>query len=1131
VRGGSDIAAPGILEPDAAQGAERASFDAFVSYRRITVDTEFVDQLQRDLADRGKRVWVDRAEIEPASDWSQRVKRGIDASKAFLYVLTPESAVSPECLHELEAAVERHKLIVPIVLRGVDRKILPEALTRPNWIYFSPGHDLGRGLDELTQALEEDLGWRDEHTRLGARTKEWEDSERDKSFLLRGSDLRTAEEWLGTAAAHPRTPPTAGQAAFIVASRKAAVRAQRTWRLALTAGLAISLALAAVALVQRNQARDEARLADSRALAAEATADLSSNPQQSLRLALNATTINAGGSAQQALRLAVADDRQRMVIQSGAGPATAAAWNPAMNQVAVTGPRDTVELWNTVTGRVTRVLDAAHASSGSDAVSGLLYDADGTRLAAVTSHASVSIWDISSGGAATPVPAGQLNSLVQGSLLRGMGGSFMQASGAWGGADGADFFVSSSSLSNVFVYEPQTGTAFALFQPALTYTDTLSKVVPSPDGSELLAGAQIIDFTTHTQIPLTPSASAVSNGYACWFPDGSAVVTATGIQAGGPEQIYSASTGALQSASMETPVGPVGAVACSSSPSDMWVTAGDASGNVILRLADGKVVPLYGHSDGINAIASSRDGRFLATASQDGTARIWDASSGKQVTVLQGDGAPLTAVQFGPGDGLVLTVDARGFVRVWDTGVGEPLTVLQAPARGQAVALGFATSRQEVYGVDLTTSSGASAQVTSVTALSWDARSGRLLRSTPLPGIAPVPVPCSAALASIHIAMGFATLAGGACKLPPPPPFTLAIPVPRPQPTAPYYSETELFAVATSLDGRYVAYPRSDSVILLDSGGGTAATLQLRGPPTGLAFGPGPDDLTIMTPTAIYLWEPFSGHRALVIPQPSAPIDVAFSTSGNVLAAADTAGTVGVWNAATGGVLRTFRLTGKYSPYYPPLPLRVALSMDGNVVAAGTADGAVYQWGVATGRRLSVTTLAIWPIVELSPTAGGASLLAVDMPQAGSGVDASGTAALLSFGTGQTIAAYQSPAPLYAPVDPGAALSPDGSALYSGALGLSPSPPGGTLAVYQVSGGQPVAGLQAAAGSPVEDYSEFPVQPWSPDGADLLAGNSIYRCDACQALTQLQQVAVSRIAWSAPLSATSDHPPSTDPYD
>ena len=321
-----------------------------------------------------------------ASDWSQRVRRGIDASKAFVYVLTPESAVSPECLRELEAAVELHRLVVPVVLRDVDPKILPEALTKPNWVYFSPGHDPSRGLDELIQALEEDLSWRDEHTRLGVRTKEWEDSKHDKSFLLRGSDLRTGEEWLGTAAAHPRTPPTAGQAAFIVASRQG-----RGPRSAHLAGRPQRRAWSSLWPWPRSPSCSGTRRGTRRSWPTAGRSrrrpppTFPPNPQQSLRLALNATTINAGGPAQQALRLAVADDRQRMVIQSGAGAATVAAWNPAMNQMAMTGPRDTVELWNTVTGRVTRVLDAAHASSGSDAVSGLLYDTDGTRLAAVTS--------------------------------------------------------------------------------------------------------------------------------------------------------------------------------------------------------------------------------------------------------------------------------------------------------------------------------------------------------------------------------------------------------------------------------------------------------------------------------------------------------------------------------------------------------------------------------------------------------------------------------------------------------------------------------------------------------------------------------------------------------------------------
>ena len=63
-----------------------------------------------------------------------------------------------------------------------------------------------------------------------------------------------------------------------------------------------------------------------------------------------------------------------------------------------------------------------------------------------------------------------------------------------------------------------------------------------------------------------------------------------------------------------------------------------------------------------------------------------------------------------------------------------------------------------------------------------------------------------------------------------------------------------------------------------------------------------------------------------------------------------------------------------------------------------------------------------------------------------------------------------------------------------------------------------------------DGYTEFPADPWSPDGTLLLAGNGVYRCDACQALQGLQATAESRHAWSAPLSVGSDHPPATDPY-
>ena len=298
-----------------------------------------------------------------------------------------------------------------------------------------------------------------------------------------------------------------------------------------------------------------------------------------------------------------------------------------------------------------------------------------------------------------------------------------------------------------------------------------------------------------------------------------------------------------------------------------------------------------------------------------------------------------------------------------------------------------------------------------------------------------------------------------------------------------------------------------------------------------LSFGTSDDDLLVLTARDIYLWQPLSGHRPLVIPQPSAPIDAAVSQSGTVLAAAGAGGTVEVWSAVDGRHIRSLRTVKTPSQsYFSPTPLRVAISAAGDVVASGNADGTVFLWNVSMGKRIAIQRVSTWPIIELSEAAGAPRLLAVDWPQAGSGVNPAGSASVLNSAAGQVVAAYRSPAPLEAPVDPAAALSADGNFLFAGALGLAPSAPGGIEAAYQVSGSQLMAGLQTAAEPPTTSYSELPAQPWSPDGARLLAGNSIYPCDACGPLAELQAAAATRIAWARPLSTVSDHPPTSNPY-
>jgi hypothetical protein len=109
------------------QFAGRARFDAFISYRRLPADTAFVDQLQETLAERGMNVWVDRTDIEPAADWSERILRGIEAAKAFIFVITPESVVSEQCLRRTGGGCSTSQAIIPVALRDTDRRDLPAA--------------------------------------------------------------------------------------------------------------------------------------------------------------------------------------------------------------------------------------------------------------------------------------------------------------------------------------------------------------------------------------------------------------------------------------------------------------------------------------------------------------------------------------------------------------------------------------------------------------------------------------------------------------------------------------------------------------------------------------------------------------------------------------------------------------------------------------------------------------------------------------------------------------------------------------------------------------------------------------------------------------------------------------------
>jgi WD40 repeat protein len=110
-------------------------------------------------------------------------------------------------------------------------------------------------------------------------------------------------------------------------------------------------------------------------------------------------------------------------------------------------------------------------------------------------------------------------------------------------------------------------------------------------------------------------------------------------------------------------------------------------------------ITLGGHTDVIDAATFSPDGRLVATASNDGSARVWDAGTGAQLAELRGLGiggrsSGITAAQFSPDSRLVATVDEDGVARLWNG--ATPGRRLPLRRYDQVAAAGFAGDSRDV---------------------------------------------------------------------------------------------------------------------------------------------------------------------------------------------------------------------------------------------------------------------------------------------------------------------------------------------------------------------------------------------------------------------------------------------------
>jgi WD40 repeat protein/DNA-binding SARP family transcriptional activator/tRNA A-37 threonylcarbamoyl transferase component Bud32 len=370
----------------------------------------------------------------------------------------------------------------------------------------------------------------------------------------------------------------------------------------------VALAAEAEALQEREIAEEQALLARSRELAAASTNSQAVDPELSLLLATEALSAADTIEAQNALHAAVLGSRIRQRLNAHVEVIDSVAYSPNGSLIAMSSVDSTASVWNATTGEQVFAVPI-NTFGGTDSFLPVNLNLDGTLLAVVDpgDELVLSFWDT----------------------------------------------VTGRRLEEISLPIPTAGITRYHLNP-----DWTQLAVGYEDGSaaiwDLVNGELVAEPSDH--------ADYVEPYYS---PDGRFLATV----GDGMILVWDVATAALI---RRLDIGGP-AFFVSMSPNGRWLAYGDIDSAVQiwdLEAPDSGAgqepfATLTGHGNYVFGQAFSPDSQLIASASRDGTSRLWDISTGEELLVLP-HGNNLAAVAFHPDGGSLLTGDLNGVARVWD---------------------------------------------------------------------------------------------------------------------------------------------------------------------------------------------------------------------------------------------------------------------------------------------------------------------------------------------------------------------------------------------------------------------------------------------------------------------------------